>query len=184
MPLNEADTCRTYVTPKLVSVGWEKTPHVIAEQRTFTDGRVFTTGGVVRRGTQKRADYLLRYTRDFTIAVVEAKPEDAPVGTGMQQAKEYAEILGLKFAYATNGHEIVEFDYLTGLEHTLSAFPSPDELWTRLKAAEAISDAAAERLLTPFNTIGSTVPRYYQENAINRAVQSILQGKRRVLLTM
>ena len=59
-------------------------------------------GNQVRRGEQKRADYLLRYTRDFPIAVVKAKPEDDPVGKGMQQAKGYAEILGLKFAYATN----------------------------------------------------------------------------------
>jgi type I restriction enzyme R subunit len=39
-------------------------------------------------------------------------------------------------------------------------------------------------LLTPSNTVGTPTPRYYQEIAINRAVQSILQGKRRVLLTM
>jgi len=35
---------------------------------------------------------------------------------GLQQAKQYAEMLGLKFAYATNGKEIVEFDYFTGVE--------------------------------------------------------------------
>lgn len=58
---------------------------------------------------QKRADYLLRYRRDFPIAVVEAKAEYKSAGEGMQQAKEYAEILGLKFAYATNGKEILEF---------------------------------------------------------------------------
>jgi type I restriction enzyme R subunit len=101
MALNEAGTCRAYVTPKLREAGWENTPHSLIEQKTFTDGRVFTTGGVIRRGPQKRADYLLRFTRDFAIAVDEAKPEDTPAGTGMQQAKEYAEILGLKFAYAS-----------------------------------------------------------------------------------
>ncbi len=86
------------------------------EQRTFTDGRILVAGGRVRRGPQKRADYLLRYTRDFAIAVVEAKAEYRTPGAGLQQAKEYAEILGLKFAYATNGHGIIEFDYLTGTE--------------------------------------------------------------------
>jgi type I restriction enzyme R subunit len=184
MALNEADTCRVYVTPKLREVGWEHAPHSLMEQKTFTDGRVFTTGGVIRRGPQKRADYLLRFTRDFAIAVVEAKPEDTPAGSGMQQAKEYAEILGLKFAYATNGHGILEFDFTTGLEQTLSAFPSPDDLWQRLKTTEGIPDTAAERLLAPSNIVGSTTPRYYQEIAINRGVQSILLGKRRTLLTM
>lgn len=31
---------------------------------------------------------------------------------GIQQAKDYAQILGLKFAYSTNGTEILEFDFI------------------------------------------------------------------------
>ena len=69
-------------------------------------------------GQQKRADYRLRYTRDFPIAIVEAKASYKTAGEGLQQAKDYAEILDLKFAYATNGKEIIEFDFLTGLERT------------------------------------------------------------------
>ncbi|NEX15788.1 MAG: hypothetical protein C1943_03885 [Halochromatium sp.] len=34
MPLNEADTCRVYVTPKLSESGWEQHPHSITEQKT------------------------------------------------------------------------------------------------------------------------------------------------------
>ncbi|MEJ1388538.1 MAG: DEAD/DEAH box helicase family protein [Candidatus Sedimenticola sp. (ex Thyasira tokunagai)] len=184
MPLNEADTCRVYVTPKIRESGWEQHPHSITEQKTFTDGRVEVRGSFIRRGEQKRADYLLRYTRDFPIAVVEAKPESDSPGKGMQQAKEYAEILGLKFAYATNGHQIIEFDYLTGQESELSAYPSPAELFSRLKASQGIEEEMAEKLLTPYHHVLGYTPRYYQEIAINRAVQAILQGKRRNLLTM
>lgn len=185
MPLNEADTCRIYVTPKLKEAGWEHHPHSITEQKTFTDGRVLVHGNAVKRGDQKRADYLLRFTRDFLIAVVEAKPESDPPGKGLQQAKEYAEILGLKFAYATNGHQIIEFDYLTGQESELSFYPTPEELFTRLKASQGIADNAADKLLTPYHHVpGSFTTRYYQEIAINRSVQAILQGKRRNLLTM
>src|SRR5882757_3541901 len=101
----EADTCRTLITPKLQAAGWDSEPHSIAEQRTFTDGRIVVHGNKATRRKGKRADYLLRYTRDFPIAVVEAKPEDQTAATGMQQSKEYAEILKLKFAYATNGIE-------------------------------------------------------------------------------
>jgi type I restriction enzyme R subunit len=68
------------------------------------------TGGRVRRRPGKRADYLLRYTRDFPIAVVEAKAAYKAPADGLQQAKEYAQILDLAFAYGTNGHGIVEFD--------------------------------------------------------------------------
>jgi type I restriction enzyme R subunit len=106
MPYNEADTCRICVTPKLQASGWENTPHSLTEQYTFTDGRVEFHGNKTQRGEQKRSDYILRDNRDFPIAVVEAKPESDSVGTGMQQARDYAEILGLKFAYATNGHAL------------------------------------------------------------------------------
>lgn len=101
--MNEADTCRKYVVPKLQAAGWENEPHSITEQRSFTDGRIIVVGSKARRQKQKRTDYLLRFTRDFPIAVVEAKASYKTPGDGLQQAKEYAAILGLKFAYATNG---------------------------------------------------------------------------------
>lgn len=181
---NEADTCRKYVLPKLIDSGWDNNPHSFTEQRTFTDGRIVVSGGKVHRRPQKRADYLLRYTRDFPIAVIEAKAEYLSPGAGLQQAKDYAEILGLKFAYATNGHSIIEFDYLTGLEQEISQFPAPSELWERLATSQNLDKDKQNRLLTPFNHLSGKSPRYYQEIAINRAVQAILQGKKRVLLTM
>jgi type I restriction enzyme R subunit len=182
MPLNEADTCRTYVLPKLYSAGWEDTQ--ISEQKSFTDGRIVLVGNRTIRRPQKRTDYLLRYRRDFPIAVVEAKAAYRTAGDGLQQAKEYALILGLKFAYATNGHSIIEHDFLTGLDNELQGFPKPAELWARLKAAEDISEDNGNRLLTPYYHLSGKSPRYYQEIAINVAVQSILQGRKRVLLTL
>ena len=180
--LTEADTCRRYVLPRLYSAGW--VDDQISEQKSFTDGRIVVAGSKVKRRPQKRADYLLRYRRDFPIAVVEAKTVYANPGDGLQQAKEYAQILGLKFAYATNGQGIVEHDFLTGRDNDLEGFPSADELWKRLRASEAIDDKTAERVLAPCYPISGKAPRYYQEIAINRAVQAILQGERRVLLTL
>lgn len=183
--INEADTCRKYVLPMLIAAGWDNDPRSFTEQKTFTDGRIVLIGEKVRRRPQKRADYLLRYTRDFVIAVVEAKAAYKSPSDGLQQAKDYAEVLGLKFAYATNGHGIVEFDFLKGKERELESFPIPDELWQRLRTGEKLKDdAAADRLLTPYNHLSGKSPRYYQDIAINRTVQSILQGKRRILLTM
>ena len=183
--INEADTCRKYVVPRLIQAGWDNEPHSFTEQRTFTDGRIVVVGDKPKRRKQKRADYLLRYARDFMIAVVEAKPKYKKPGDGLQQAKEYAEILGLKFAYATNGEGIIEFDYLTGKESELRAFPSPQELWSRYcEAHNIVDEPMKKRLLTPYYHTPGKVPRYYQEIAINRTIQTMLQGKRRVLLTM
>src|SRR5437588_11203150 len=118
--LTEADTCRRYVLPKLYAAGW--TDEQISEQKSFTDGRIVVAGNKVKRRPQKRLDYLLRFRRDFPTAVVEAKTIYANPGDGLQQAKEYALILGLKFAYATNGHGIVEHDFLTGRTTTWMVF--------------------------------------------------------------
>jgi len=182
--MTEADTCRELVTPKLVEAGWGNAPHVIGEQRTFTNGRIIVTGGRVRRGKQKRADYLLYYRRDYPLAVVEAKELGLPAETGVQQAKEYAEILGLKFAYATNGHRIIEIDYTTGSEREVDRFATPAELWQRLTAATALPDPATPHLLEPFNLVSGKVPRYYQQIAINRVIEAILLGQKRVLATL
>lgn len=183
--MNEADTCRKYVVPKLVSAGWDDEPHSISEQKTFTDGRIFLVGESPRRKKKKRADYLLCYARDFSIAVVEAKPNYRKPGGGLQQAKEYAEILGLKFAYATNGEGIVEFDYTTGKERELKSFPSPQELWSRYCRSQGIEDEQVKkRLLAPCHHSPGKSSRYYQEIAINRSIEAILQKKKRVLLTM
>jgi len=181
-PLTEADTCRKYVLPKLYAAGWDDDR--INEQRTFTDGRIVVAGSKTIRRAQKRLDYLLRYRPDFSIAVVEAKPVYKNPGDGLQQAKEYAQILGLKFAYSTNGHGIAEHDFTTGRDNDLESFPSPDELWQRLKNAEDIPSQIVERFLTPYYHLSGKSPRYYQEIAINRAVQAVLQGKPRVLLTL
>ena len=102
---NEADTCRKHVVPKLQAAGWDNDPHSIAEQRSITDGRVIPMGKGFIRKPPKRVDYLLRHTRDFPIAVVEAKASYRTAFDAVQQAREYAEMLGLKFAYATNGED-------------------------------------------------------------------------------
>lgn len=181
---NEADTCRRYVVPRLQAAGWDADPYRINEQVTFTDGRIVVTGQRGRRRPGKRADYILRYRPDFPIAVVEAKASYATPGEGLQQAKEYAEILGLRFAYSTNGHGIVEFDFVTGIERELSEFPTPEELWNRLQDGQSLTETEAEQVLAPAYHLSGKSPRYYQEIAINRTIQAIAQSRQRVLLTM
>jgi type I restriction enzyme R subunit len=184
--MNEADTCRKYVVPLLQAAGWENAPFSIAEQRCFTNpkGRIRVVGGQVIRGKPKRSDYLLRYRSDFPIAVVEAKADYKSPGAGLSQAKDYAEILDLKFAYSTNGKGIVEFDYTTGLERNMDGFPTADELWTRLNGAEPLPAPSVERILAPFYHDAERPPRYYQQIGINRAVDAIMRGKNRILITM
>lgn len=182
---NEADTCRKHVVPLLQKAGWDDEPHSIAEQRTVTDGRIIPVGKGFVRKPPKRVDYLLRYNRDFSLAVVEAKASYKTAADAVQQARFYAEMLGLKFAYATNGTDIIEIDYFTGTETRVAAYPTPEALWQRYQTASGITEPArATQLLAPYNTTIAKPPRYYQQIAINRTVEAILNGKRRILLTM
>lgn len=179
---SEADTCRKEVLPKLYASNW--TDDLIVEQRTFTDGKIIVIGKKARRKKAKKFDYLLRYSQDFPIAIVEAKRSYKTAGEGMQQAKDYAQILNLKFAYATNGTEILEFDFITGIEKKVKKFPTPDELWNRLNQVEPVKEEIKETLLKPFYPIPSKPARYYQRIAINKAVKAILEGRKRALLTL
>lgn len=47
--ITAADTCREFVTLRLVEAGWGSAPHAIGEQRSFTNGRIIVAGGKVRR---------------------------------------------------------------------------------------------------------------------------------------
>jgi type I restriction enzyme R subunit len=186
----EKDTCRDYVLPLLKAAGW--TDDQIVEQFPITAGRIVPVGKKHRRAAALRADYVLEYEPGVPTAVVEAKREYAIPGKGLQQAKNYADLLDLPFAYATNGKGIVEDDRDSGLEtDKLTAFPTPDALWTRYRAWKGIvDDPVAEGLLLPFNRAlrnpDGTVkePRYYQRTAINRSVTAILNGDKRLLLTL
>lgn len=182
--LTEADTCREFVTPKLVEAGWAAAPCFIGEQHSFTNGRIIVTGGKVRRGRQKRADYLLYLRRDYPLAVVEAKEQSLPAESGVQQARDYAEILRLQFAYATNGRRIIEIDYTAGTEREVDRYATPDELFARLTAATGLPDGATAHLLEPFNLVSGKVPRYYQQIAIQRVIEAILLGQKRILATL
>ena len=141
--------------------------------------------GEARRGRRKRADYILRYRPDYPIAVIEAKAEYRSAQDGVQQARDYAEVLGLRFAYASNGHEIIEIDINLGTERERADFPSPAELWDRQRDQLNLSSASAETtLLTPGFPDPERPPRYYQEIAVNRALEAITGGQTRALLNL
>src|SRR5437868_2738261 len=169
MTLSEADTGRIHIVPKLKEAGWDTDPHSIAEQRTITDGRIVPVGKGFVRKPPKRVDYLLRYTRDFPLAVVEAKAAYKTAANAVQQARTYAEMLGLKFAYATNGHDLIEIDYFTGKETHVADYATPKDLWHRYQVGQRLAEPeVSERLLTPFNHTVGKDERYYQQIAINR----------------
>ena len=182
MPFNEEETKLFLITPKLKDLQWIR-PDRVNMEYVFTKGKIIIRGGNVDRGEKKKADYLLKYD-DIPIAVVEAKDELSEPDTGMQQAKGYAEVLDVKYAYSSNGHGIEEFDFFTNQQRKVDRFPTPEELWQRHQNSQGISSDTQQLLSIPYFTTESKTPRYYQEVAIRRTIESIASGDRKVLLNL
>lgn len=184
--MSERDICTKYITPALAKAGWD-IKRQIREEVTFTDGRVIVRGNVTTRGKKKRADYILYYKSNLPIAVIEAKDNKHSLGDGMQQAINYADILDLQFAYSSNGDGFIEHDMKNGIEKEISLdeFPSPEELWNRYKNINQITKEQEEIITEPYYFAqGDKTPRYYQRIAINRTVEAIAKGQKRILLIM
>ena len=183
--LTEEDIKLRYITPAINNAGW-KNEHIRMEYY-FTDGRVIFQGKVHARQTGKKADYLLFHAANKPIAIVEAKDNNKPLGGGMQQAMEYAQILDIPFAYSSNGDGFLEHDFLTGKETELSLkqFPTPENLYKRLIDGKQLSGEALKIVEQPFYSDPYTYePRYYQRIAVERTVEVIAKGKDRVLIVM
>lgn len=184
-PLSEEETKLRYITPALENAGWDKKR--IRMELYFTDGRVQVHGGKAKRATGKKADYLLFWSSNQPLAIVEAKKYDTMTGDGMDQALDYAQTLDVPFAYTSNGKNFLEHDLLTGKERTLSMkeFPSPEDLWQRFRQARAYTPEEEELIQQPYYFADNVnTPRYYQRIAINRTVEAVARGQQRILLVM
>jgi type I restriction enzyme, R subunit len=190
--LTERDICTKFITPALIGSDGAKWNVMtqLREEFYFTKGRVIVRGKTVKRGEAKKADYLLFYRPNIPIAVIEAKDNNHSVGAGMQQALEYAEILDVPFVYSSNGDGFLEHDRTVSSgaverEFPLHEFPAPEELWRRFCRSKTYTDKQASIATQDYFDDGSgKSPRYYQVNAINRAVDAITRGENRILLVM
>lgn len=187
--LNERDICTKFITPALRAAGWDELLQIREEVR-FTAGRIVVRGKLVARGKGKRADYLLYYKPNIPLAVIEAKDNSHGVGDGMQQALEYASILGVPFAFSSNGdafvfHDLTGSSPATETNIALDAFPSPAALWKRYVKWKGLDSAAEAVVLQDYYEDGSgKTPRYYQVSAVNSAIEAIAKGQDRILLVM
>jgi len=181
---SEEDVKLKFITPA-IEKKWNKMNQITMEY-SFTDGRVIVRGNLTTRGKKKRADYILSYKKNLPIAIIEAKDNTHSLGEGMQQALEYAEILDIHFVYTSNGLSFLEHDRFTGKETELSLdeFPTPEELWNRYKKAKNINEKQEKIINEPYYSDGNKSPRYYQRIAINRTINAITEGKKRILITM
>ena len=187
--LSEEDIKSRYIQPALEDKGWDKF-HMRLEY-PYTAGQIVVQGSMRHRKKGKRVDYLLFTEENFPIAVVEAKDRKHAPADGIQQAIRYAKDLDLPFAYSSNGEEFVEHDMKTGEEVHLKMddFPTPLMLHERYRQwmieKENLTEEGAKLLDVPYySDSDSFPPRYYQRIAINKTIEAVACGQKRILLVM
>ena len=187
--LSERDICTKFITPAVSAAGWDVYSQV-REEVTLTNGRVQVRGKLAARGEAGRADYVLYHKPKIPLAVIEAKDNSHRVGDGMQQAQRYAEMLDVPFSFSSNGdaflfHDATNTGGKVEREIPLSAFPAPDDLWSKYRAWKGLDDETTPVVVEDYFDDGSgKEPRYYQLNAINKTVEAVAKGQRRNLLVM
>ncbi len=186
--MTEEDIKLQYITPA-VTAKWSRDK--ITMETQITDGKINLRGNLAVREKPKRVDYLLYLNANNPIAVIEAKDNKHSVSFGLQQAMDYAKMLDLPFAFSSNGDGFAEHDFLTGKERqfSLDEFPTEAELIARYKQeinqGDGLTDCQAAIIEQPYYTSQNTYsPRYYQRIAINRTLDAIARGQKRLLLVM
>lgn len=175
--VSEADTRAELIDEHLKSAGWISGESIrVRREYPISKGRVGTneTGKL-------SADYVLFY-KNIKLAVIEAKKYSRSNTDGVQQAKQYAGLLQVRYTYATNGKELYQIDMLTGEEKNVDKYPTPEELWNMTyKEDNKLWDLLSS---IPMNTEGRFQARYYQENAVNAVIKALSHNHKRILLTL
>ena len=187
--LSEADIRTKYITPAIVKAGWDINTQ-IREEYPITKGRIIAKGKFCKRENPLKADYILFYKQNIPIAVVEAKDNNHTMAHGMQQALQYAKMMDIPFVFSSNGDGFVFHNkYITegNVETTLSndEFPSPEKLWSMYLEKNNVNKEKEKVITQPYYSDNpNKQPRYYQMNAINKTVNAVLDGQKRILLVM
>lgn len=119
--MSEQDIRTKYITPAILAAGWDRDLQ-IREEVSFTKGKITVRRKTVKRGEQKRADYILYWKPNIPLAIVEAKANNHNIADGMEQALNYAEILDIPFVFTSNGDRFSFYDKTA--EHILKDLQS------------------------------------------------------------
>jgi type I restriction enzyme R subunit len=189
--LSEADIISKYIMPAITNAGWDDMLQIRQEVK-LRDGKVIVRGNIGMRKTVKSADIVLYHKPSMPLAVIEAKSNKHEIGKGIQQGLDYARLLDVPFVFASNGDGFIFHDK-TALanggqletEISLEDFPTPQELRAKFNAFKAYTPEQLTYLDQNYYDDGTDkAPRYYQVQAVNKSIEAISRGEKRILLVM
>lgn len=175
MHFSEADTRHKFIDSQLERDWWQKN-QIICEF-DFTDGRKLPGN---KRWERKKADYILSY-KWVKLAIIEAKKYSKEPTEWLEQAKQYAKILNIRFVFSTNWQKIYQFDMQTGFWGFVENYPEPEKLYEMVFWSENITKNI---LLQQNYFVSDKKPRYYQEIAIQKTMEAVAEWKNRILLNL
>lgn len=179
--MNEAQTRVNLIDNELIKCGWniDDITKVIKEYEIDFDENL----PLYLDKTKRYADYVLLNKGGQIIAVVEAKKESKSVGSAKTQAEYYAHRIKSKqgfspFIYITNGHEIEFWDSENYPIRKVLSYHSLEDLETYRKRNDN------HIKLSPELINKGIAGRYYQINAITKALEALNNKERSVLWVM
>lgn len=191
--LTESDIISKFILPAIKQVGWDDMSQIRQEVK-LRDGKVIVRGQVAARQKVKSADIVLYHKPSMPLAVIEAKANKHELGTGMQQAQNYARLLDVPFVFTSNGDGFLFHDKTKiGMEEahqleseiSLEDFPTPEQLWQKYCIWKGYKTEHLPVITQDYHDDGSgKMPRYYQLRAINKTVEAVAEGQNRILLVM
>ena len=152
------EQARERITRMIEAAGWTYREEALAGRRS---GRGFS-------------DYLLYDRGGLAVAVLEAKRADVPSLSGKEQAREYADSIGVRHVFLSNGDLHYHWVTDSGNPVRIMAMPTPDEL-DHLGQQEAVDRSPLWETPVDENFLRTRTMRPYQLAAV-QAVQEYAEA--------
>jgi len=177
---NEAQIRKDKIDPHLLETGWETKNGIKAfTEFPINKGQIQLGGSY---GERKKVDYLLT-KNGANLGIIEAKSTEETYREGIQQAKEYARLLDIRFTYASDGDNYYQIDTISGDEKLVDRLPTPDELWDMTFSDSTNWEMEFRKVPLKLHAEEKSF-RYYQKIAVERTMRAIAENKKRILLTL
>lgn len=162
---NEAFS-RVVIDSMLAAQGWDTIdPNSVRFEVVMSDGT--------------RADYVLCDRNGRSLAVIEAKRYSVNPADASEQARNYAQQLGVPYIFLTNGSEVLFWEWQReAYPHSIKTFFKQDDLERRFASLQLRRDLSAVSI--DLKIAG----RDYQQNCIQTVSGEIVQGRRKLLIEM
>ena len=161
------EQARERITRMIEAAGWAYREEALAGRRS---GRGFS-------------DYVLFDGGGLAVAVLEAKRADIPSLSGKEQAREYADSIGVKHVLLSNGELHYHWITDTGNPFRIMALLTPDEL-DKVSHPVVIDRSGLWKTPVSENFLRTRPMRYYQLEAVKAVQEAAEAGRQGFLLEM